>query len=57
MLTSAGIGNHAVRPKNDRLFPLILIPDHDTHLHIYYLHGHIYESTEIIILMMLSFSH
>ena len=28
MLTSAGIGNHAVRPKNGRLFPLILIPDH-----------------------------
>ena len=28
MLTSAGSGNHAVRPKNGRLFPLILIPDH-----------------------------
>ena len=28
MLTSADIGNHAVRPKNGRLFPLILIPDH-----------------------------
>ena len=28
VLTSAGIGNHAVRPKNGRLFPLILIPDH-----------------------------
>ena len=28
MLTSAGIGNHAVRPKNGRLLPLILIPDH-----------------------------
>ena len=28
MLTSAGIGNHAVRPQNGRLFPFILIPDH-----------------------------
>ena len=28
MLTSAGIGYHAVRPKNGRLFPLILIPGH-----------------------------
>ena len=28
VLTSAGIGNHAARPKNGGLFPLILIPDH-----------------------------
>ena len=28
MLTSAGIGNHSVRPKNGRLYLLILIPDH-----------------------------
>ena len=32
MLTSAGFGNHAVRPKNGRLFPLILIPDHVNNL-------------------------
>ena len=27
-LTSAGIGNHAVRPQNGRLFPLTAISDH-----------------------------
>ena len=28
-LTSAGIGNHAVRPQNGRLFPLTANSDHD----------------------------
>ena len=28
-LTSAGIGNHAVRPQNGRLFPLTSNSDHD----------------------------
>ena len=28
-LTSAGIGNHAVRPQNGRLFPLTAISDHE----------------------------
>ena len=27
-LTSAGIGNHAVRPQNGRLFPLTFNSDH-----------------------------
>ena len=27
-LTSAGIGNHAVRPQNGRLFPLTANSDH-----------------------------
>ena len=30
MLTSAGIGNHAVRPQNGRLFPLTANSDHVT---------------------------
>ena len=29
-LTSAGIGNHAVRPQNGRLFPLTANSDHGT---------------------------
>ena len=28
-LTSAGIGNHAVRPQNGRLFPLTANSDHE----------------------------
>ena len=28
-LTSVGIGNHAVRPQNGRLFPLTANSDHD----------------------------
>ena len=28
-LTSAGIGNHAVRPQNGKLFPLTANSDHD----------------------------
>ena len=31
-LTSAGIGNHAVRPQNGRLFPLTANSDHENRL-------------------------
>ena len=37
-LTSAGIGNHAVRPQNGRLFPLTANSDHGN----VYIYGNIY---------------
>ena len=39
-LTSAGIGNHAVRPQNGRLFPLMSNSDH------VYFESRIWELTE-----------
>ena len=38
-LTSAGIGNHAVRPQNGRLFPLTANSDHGFLLNVSKTHG------------------